>query len=313
MRPSTRSSALVSSPIFERSPLDDRRTDGSAAPEERSRAAGAVVAPTNAHRTADGDRRAASRSIKGAADDLSVESPAVRIAIYLVLQVGPAPRFGPAIGIHGLVGVCRYLIGDRSVEATRLLASSRYLSVCQHSPSGDRFQRGDGRLRGSRRCAWAARGLGFVLAPLLLVMSWRAWVVGIHVEAGGVKVVGFLLSKRFRWDEIDHFAVLPLGGYPHVGHVVLRNGRQVGTYGIGAPGRPKSRRRLSVPPSGAAANRRAQPGPCRTSLPPRLAISAFSFGLNCESASARDRRMDGLRRPRGGPGPAARPVSDTKR
>jgi hypothetical protein len=86
-----------------------------------------------------------------------------------------------------------------------------------------------------------SRGLGFVLAPLCLLMSWRAWVAGIHVEADGVKVVGFLLSKRFRWEEIDHFAVLPLGGYPYVGHVVLRNGRQVGTYGIGAPGRPKSK------------------------------------------------------------------------
>ena len=63
------------------------------------------------------------------------------------------------------------------------------------------------------------------MAPPLLLMSWRAWVAGIHVEADGVKVVGFLLSTRFRWDEIDHFAVLPLGGYPYVGHVVLRNGR----------------------------------------------------------------------------------------
>lgn len=87
----------------------------------------------------------------------------------------------------------------------------------------------------------SSQGLGFVLAPLCLLMSWRIWVTGIHVEAGGIKVVGFLLSRRFRWDEIDHFAVLPLGGYPYVGHVVLRDGRKVGTYGIGAPGRPKSK------------------------------------------------------------------------
>jgi hypothetical protein len=79
------------------------------------------------------------------------------------------------------------------------------------------------------------------LAPLLLVMSWRAWTAGIHVEADGVKVVGFLLSRRFRWEEIDRFEVLPLGGYPYVGHVVLRDGRHVGTYGIGAPVRPKSK------------------------------------------------------------------------
>jgi hypothetical protein len=72
-------------------------------------------------------------------------------------------------------------------------------------------------------------------------MSWRAWIAGIHIEADGVKVVGFLLSKRFRWEEVDHFEVLPLGRYPYVGHVVLRDGRHVGTYGIGAPARPKSK------------------------------------------------------------------------
>lgn len=79
------------------------------------------------------------------------------------------------------------------------------------------------------------------MAPLFLLMTWRIWVTGIHVEASGIKVVGFLLSRRFSWQEIDHFAVLPLGGYPYVGHVVLRSGRQVGTYGIGAPGRPQSK------------------------------------------------------------------------
>lgn len=87
----------------------------------------------------------------------------------------------------------------------------------------------------------SSQGLGFVLAPLCLLMAWRAWAAGIHVTADGIKVVGFLLSRRFRWEEIDHFAVMPLGGYPYVGHVVLRDGRHVGTYGIGAPGRPKAK------------------------------------------------------------------------
>ena len=68
----------------------------------------------------------------------------------------------------------------------------------------------------------------------------------------GIKVVGLFVLRRFRWDEIDHFAVLPLGGYPYVGHVVLRDGRKVGTYGIGSPGRPKSKAG-AVSPSGAAA------------------------------------------------------------
>jgi hypothetical protein len=56
---------------------------------------------------------------------------------------------------------------------------------------------------------------GLVLAPVFLLLTWRTWVVGIHVAADGVKVVGFLVSRRFRWDEVDHFAVLPLGGYPY--------------------------------------------------------------------------------------------------
>jgi hypothetical protein len=72
-------------------------------------------------------------------------------------------------------------------------------------------------------------------------MTWRSWVCGIRIEPDGIEVVGFLLSRRFGWDKIDHFAVRPLGGYPYVGHAVLRDGRQVGTYGLGAPGRPKSK------------------------------------------------------------------------
>src|SRR5438874_1972812 len=116
---------------------------------------------------------------------------------------------------------------------------------------GHRYERGDDRLLRSRGRAWEQPGSGVRLGAGVLV-TWRIWVAGIHVETDGIKAVGFLLSRRFRWDEIDHFGVLPLGGYPYVGHVVLRDGRKVGTYGIGAPGRPKSKGR-AVSPSGAAA------------------------------------------------------------
>jgi hypothetical protein len=81
---------------------------------------------------------------------------------------------------------------------------------------------------------------GITLAATSTVMTWRSWVAGIRIEPTGIKVVGFLLSRRFAWDKVDHFAVLPLGGYPYVGHAVLRGGLQVGMYGLGAPGRPKS-------------------------------------------------------------------------
>ena len=84
------------------------------------------------------------------------------------------------------------------------------------------------------------RTLGFIGAPLFLLLTWRTWNVGIHVEADGVKVVAFLASRRVQWEDVDHFAVLPLGGYPFVGHVVLRDGRALGTTGLSAPARPKS-------------------------------------------------------------------------
>jgi hypothetical protein len=91
------------------------------------------------------------------------------------------------------------------------------------------------------------RVVGAVSAALFGLMTWRAWVSGIHVEEDGVKVVGFLVSRRVAWKDIDHFAVLPLGNYPWVGHVVLRDGHQFGTYGIAAPGRPRRERfRLQV-------------------------------------------------------------------
>ena len=79
------------------------------------------------------------------------------------------------------------------------------------------------------------------------LLGWRAWVDGIHVDTDGVTVAGFLVSRRVAWNDIDHFAVLPLGDYPWVGHMVLRDGRKLGTYGIGAPGRPqRDRYRLQV-------------------------------------------------------------------
>lgn len=86
------------------------------------------------------------------------------------------------------------------------------------------------------------RPIGYVGAPLLLLLAWRLWIAGIHTDNGGVSVVGFLSSKRFTWDEIDHFAVLPFGQYPYVGHVVLRDGRHVPSLAIASPARPRSER-----------------------------------------------------------------------
>lgn len=86
-----------------------------------------------------------------------------------------------------------------------------------------------------------------VLAVMMLLLTWRAWIAGIHVEKDGVKVVGILVSRRFAWETIDHFAVGPFAGYRYVGHVVLCDGRDIGCLGISAATRPNGdRRRLEV-------------------------------------------------------------------
>jgi hypothetical protein len=71
-----------------------------------------------------------------------------------------------------------------------------------------------------------------VIAALLLALAWRMSMVGIQVGDGSVRVATLLLSRRVLWSDIDHFAVLPLGRFPYVGYVVLRDGRKFGTFGL---------------------------------------------------------------------------------
>lgn len=51
---------------------------------------------------------------------------------------------------------------------------------------------------------------GVILAPVMLLLTWRSWSTGIRVDDKGVKVVTTLLSKRFPWSYVDHFEVRPL-------------------------------------------------------------------------------------------------------
>jgi hypothetical protein len=48
------------------------------------------------------------------------------------------------------------------------------------------------------------------------------------------------------WDEVDRFAVLPLGRFPYVGYVVLRDGRKFGTFGLSTSSRQTEANRLRV-------------------------------------------------------------------
>jgi hypothetical protein len=95
--------------------------------------------------------------------------------------------------------------------------------------------------------AGKAQAAGGIIAAILLLAAWRMWIAGIRTEHRGIRVVTFLGTRRVAWDDIDHFAVLPLGQFPWVGHVVLRDGSRLSCLAIAAPARPKSeRRRLQV-------------------------------------------------------------------
>jgi hypothetical protein len=88
---------------------------------------------------------------------------------------------------------------------------------------------------------------GYIFAPLWLVATWRAWRLGVHVEADGVRVVGFLGSKRVAWEDVDHFEVRPWGKYPYVGYIVLTGARMpVTIVGITTAGGKTDRHRLQA-------------------------------------------------------------------
>jgi hypothetical protein len=85
-----------------------------------------------------------------------------------------------------------------------------------------------------------------VVAGITLLAAGRMWTTGIRVQADGVTVGAFVISRRVSWSEIDHFAVMPLGRYPYVGYVVLRDGRKFGTFGLATSADETEGNRLRV-------------------------------------------------------------------
>lgn len=97
--------------------------------------------------------------------------------------------------------------------------------------------------------AWhAGRGQAVTIAAaaVLVLMAWRFWNAGIHVLPEGVKVATVFLSRKVAWEDIDRFAVMPLGRYPYVGYVVLHDGRKFGTFGLSTSARKTEKNRLQI-------------------------------------------------------------------
>lgn len=85
------------------------------------------------------------------------------------------------------------------------------------------------------------------IGVLMALLTWCLRRPGIRVEAAGIRVIGLVRSRPVPWEEIDRFVVAPAAGYPFIGHVLLRNGGDLWTFGLSAAGWPRTeRRRLQV-------------------------------------------------------------------
>jgi hypothetical protein len=96
-------------------------------------------------------------------------------------------------------------------------------------------------LPGRGHWAWLAA------AALMALLTWSLRRMGICIEADGVRVIALFWSRSVRWEQIDRFVVAPAAGYPFIGHVLLRDGTDLWTFGLSAAGWPRTeRRRLQV-------------------------------------------------------------------
>jgi hypothetical protein len=88
----------------------------------------------------------------------------------------------------------------------------------------------------------ASTHIVWYLASLLCALvAWRCWEWGIHTRPDGIRVVGLFTSHAVEWHQIDHFAVLPLGRYGPVAHVVPMRGRPLPALGVSWTGIPRRR------------------------------------------------------------------------
>jgi hypothetical protein len=86
----------------------------------------------------------------------------------------------------------------------------------------------------------------FAGGALLLLVGCRMSLVGIRAGTDSVTVATLFSSRKVPWSNVDHFAVMPLGRYPYVGYVVLRDGRKFGTFGLSTNAGESETKRLHV-------------------------------------------------------------------
>ncbi len=92
--------------------------------------------------------------------------------------------------------------------------------------------------------------VGFIFAPSIGYLTWRAWRIGVRVRDDGVIVGGFLWAKRVPWTDIERFTAEPSGGYPYVGRIVRNGGHRpivIAGFDSGRKATDKHRRQVQAP------------------------------------------------------------------
>ncbi len=81
------------------------------------------------------------------------------------------------------------------------------------------------------------------VAAVTALIGVRISRAGIRVQPDGVKLVGALFgARRVAWSDLDHFAVMPRGRYPHTAYAVLKDGRKYSVLALSAAGEAEASR-----------------------------------------------------------------------
>jgi hypothetical protein len=86
------------------------------------------------------------------------------------------------------------------------------------------------------------RAAGAIVALVAACSCIRLWRSGARVEPDAVVIVGYLMSRRVPWSDIERFEVRPNGQWPYAGFLIRRSSsRPLLISALAAAGRPKSK------------------------------------------------------------------------